>query len=154
MIFSMGRYRFIHDGLGRVHSRHRTPHVAVAVSVGMMAVVTLAVTPLGLLDAFGYTGTLSTFGFLVIYLLIAIVSPLDLRKAGLMKLRHIVIGVVGAALMAFVIFGSLYPVPPYPYNLLPYIFAAYMLLGLAWFGYLRLRAPDTLITMEHDMEDA
>jgi hypothetical protein len=28
-----------------------------------------------------------------------------------------------------------------------------MLVGLAWFGYLRLRVPATLISMEHDMEE-
>lgn len=154
MIFSMGRYRFFHGRLGDVHSTHRTPHVAVAISVGAMAAITLAVTPLGLLDAFGYVGTFATFGFLVVYLLISIVSPLDLYNVGLMRARHVVIGVIGAVMMAFVIFGSLYPVPPHPYNWLPYLFAVYMLIGLAWFGYLRLRAPDALITMEHDMEEA
>jgi hypothetical protein len=55
--------------------------------------------------------------------------------------------------MAFVIFGSLYPAPPYPFNLLPYIFAAYMLSGAAWFGWLRRTAPTTLIVMERDMEE-
>jgi hypothetical protein len=89
----------------------------------------------------------------VIYLLIAIVSPVDLYRVGLMKARHVVVGGIGAALMAFVIFGSVYPVPDYPSNLLPYLFAAYMLIGLAWFGALKLRTPEVLATMEHDMED-
>jgi amino acid transporter len=153
MIFSMGRYRFLHGAVGSVHGTHRTPHVAVAISVAFMAVVTLAVTPLGLLDAFGYTGTFATFGFLVIYLLIAIVSPIDLHRAGLMRARHVAVGAIGALLMAFVIFGSLYPVPPAPYNLLPYLFIAYMAIGLVWFGLLKLRAPDALASMEHDMEE-
>jgi hypothetical protein len=66
--------------------------------------------------------------------------------------RHVVIGVTGALLMGFVIFGSVYPVPPYRYNWLPYLFAVYMLVGVAGSGYLKLRAPDVLATMEHDME--
>jgi amino acid transporter len=154
MIFSMGRYRFFHGSVGQVHSRHQTPHIAVAISVGLITLGTLALSGCELIDAFGYSGTISTFGFLVVYLLIAIVSPVDLRNAGLMRWRHVVIGAVGAMLMAFVIFGSLYPAPPYPLNLLPYLFAAYMLIGLVWFGYLRLRTPDALTAMEHDMEDA
>jgi amino acid transporter len=153
MIFSMGRYKFFHRSLGQVHSTHQTPHVAAVISVGIVLVITLAMTPLPLLDAFGYTGTFSTFGFLVVYLLISIVSPIDLRKVGLMKRRHVAVGVIGALLMAFVIFGSIYPVPPYPYNWLPYLFAAYMLIGVAWSGYLRRRRPDVLVTMEHDMEE-
>jgi amino acid transporter len=134
MIFSMGRYRFIHPAMGRVHRHHRTPHVAVAISTCIIAAVTLAVTPLGLL--------------------IAIVSPVDLHRAGLMRRRDAAIGAIGAAAMAFVVFGSLYPVPPYPYSLLPYLFAAYMLVGAAWFGWLRRSAPTMLIAMEQDMEEA
>jgi amino acid transporter len=153
MIFSMGRYRFFHPRLGDVHSTHHTPHVAIAISVGVTLLITLAMTPFGLLNAFGYAGTFGTFGFLVVYLLISIVSPLDLHKAGLMKPRHLAVGIIGALMMAFVIFGSLYPVPEAPYNWLPYLFAAYLLIGLAWFGYLKLRAPDALAGMEADMED-
>jgi amino acid transporter len=153
MIFSMGRYRFFHDRLGQVHRTHQTPHVAVALSVGVVVLITLIVLPLGLLDAFGTTATFGTFGFLVVYLLIAIVSPVDLNTAGLMRRRHVVIGGIGAVLMGFVIFGSVYPVPPYPYSALPYLFAAYMASGAAWFLYLKLRAPATLLTMEHDMEE-
>jgi amino acid transporter len=153
MIFSMGRYRFLHGRLGDVHATHRTPHVAVIISVVATAVITLAVTPMGLLDAFGVTGTFATFGFLLIYLLIAIVSPIDLHRAGLMKPRHAIVGGIGAAMMAFAIFGSVYPVPPAPYDILPYLFALYMLIGLAWFGALRLRAPGALVAMERDMEE-
>ncbi len=50
--------------------------------MGVVLAIALAMTPLPLLDAFGYAGTFSTFGFLLVYLLISIVSPLDLRKAG------------------------------------------------------------------------
>ena len=153
IIFSMGRYKFFHARLGQVHSTHQTPYIAAIISVGIVLVIALALARLPLLDAFGYTGTFSTFGFLLIYLLISIVSPLDLKKVGLMRKRHAVVGAIGALLMVFVIFGSLYPVPPYPYNWLPYLFTLYMLIGVAWSGYLRLRAPDVLMTMERDMEE-
>jgi amino acid transporter len=153
MIFSMGRYKFFHRSLGQVHITHRTPYVAAVTSVGIVLVITLAMSSLPLLDAFGYAGTFATFGFLVIYLLISIVSPFDLRRVGLMKQRHVVVSVIGAMLMAFVIFGSVYPVPPYPYNWLPYLFVVYMLVGIAWFGYLKCRTPNALIAMEHDMEE-
>jgi amino acid transporter len=66
MIFSMGRYHVFHVRCGQVHSRHQTPYIAVAVSVGVVAMLTLAVTPLGLLNAFGYTATFGTFGFVVV----------------------------------------------------------------------------------------
>jgi hypothetical protein len=95
-----------------------------------------------------------TFGFLVVDMLICLVSPVDRRKAGVLKPQHIALGVIGAALMAFVVFGSLYPIPPYPYNnnIIPYLFAIYLAIRAAWFGYLKARAPHVLATMEHDME--
>ncbi len=59
---------------------------------------------------------------------------------------------VGVALMLFVIWGSIYPVPDYPANLLPYIFLVYMLLGVAWFLFLKKTAPQELLNIEHDLE--
>ena len=152
LIYSMGRYKFFHGTMGRVHAAHRTPHLAVILSTLFTLVASLLLLPQGALNAFGYAGTFSTFGFLVVYMLICLVSPVDQGKAGVLKPQHIGIGVIGAALMAFVIFGSLYPVPPWPYNIIPYLFALYLGIGAAWFGYLKVRAPQVLATMGHDME--
>jgi hypothetical protein len=61
---------------------------------------------------------------------------------------------IGAILMAFVIIGSVYPVPPYPCDWLPYTLAGYRLIGLGRFGCLGRRAPDARGSIEHDMEEA
>jgi len=84
--------------------------------------------------------------------LICIVAPVDLHRAGLMRPRHIAVGAIGVVLMAFVAFGSVYPVPDYPYNLLPYLFAAYLLLGAMWYGVLSSRAPNFLSSLQNDLE--
>ncbi len=152
LLFSMARYGVVGRRLDAVHRTHQTPHVAVGVCCAMMLVLAVAVLPLGALDAFGYTGTLATFGFLLVYLLISIAAPIDLRGVGAMRASHIAVGAIGALLMAFVIFGSLYPVPPWPYGLLPYLFALYMLGGGAWFLWLRRREPARLAMIEQDLE--
>ncbi|MDD2877698.1 MAG: APC family permease [Acidiphilium sp.] len=152
MLFSMGRYQFLHGSVGMVHKTHQTPHVAVLVSAGIIMAITLATMPLGYLNAFGYTGTIATFGFLVVYFTICIVAPMDLKKAGLMKPRHVLVGIAGVALMTFVIFGSVYPVPAYPYNILPYLFLGYMVFGALWFAMLRARSPQILQSIVLDME--
>jgi hypothetical protein len=54
--------------------------------------------------------------------------------------------------MLFVVLGSVYPVPQYPYNILPYLFFAYMLIGGVWFTVLKVRSPQTLTSIQHDME--
>jgi hypothetical protein len=69
-----------------------------------------------------------------------------------MKFRHLGLGLMGSALMMFVIVGSVYPAPEYPYNILPYIFFAYLFVGAVWFARLKARSPDTLASIQHDME--
>lgn len=152
LLFSMGKYRFLHRSMGLVHDTHRTPHRAILLCGGLLAAIGLGVLPAGFLDAFGYTGTFASFGFVVVYLALCIVAPMDLRKSREMKPRHVVIGIMGAALMLFVIFGSLFPVPAYPYNILPYAFLAYMVLGGIWFTALKVKSPQTLASIQHDLE--
>lgn len=152
LMFSMGRYEFIHRSMGAVHDRHRTPHIAISAAALAILIVCLGMGGFAPLDAFGLTATFSTFGFLVVYLLICIVAPIDLYRAGVLRTHHAATGIVGILLMGFVIVGSLYPVPDYPYSLLPYLFAAYLLLGALWYGALLSRAPGVLAALQQDLE--
>lgn len=152
LLFSMGKYQFLHRSMGLVHDTHRTPHRAILLCGGVLAVICVALLPAGFLDAFGYAGTFASFGFVVVYFALCIVAPMDLRKSREMKARHVVIGMVGAALMLFVVLGSVYPAPEYPYDILPYLFFAYMALGAAWFTVLKVQSPQTLASIQHDME--
>jgi amino acid transporter len=152
LLYSMGKYGFLHGSMGRVHDVHRTPHRAILLCGALVAVTCLAMVPLGFLNAFGYAATLASFGFVVVYLALCIVAPLDLRRSRAMRLRHASIGALGAALMGFVLFGSVYPPPDHPYELLPYFFLAYLAVGAAWFAWLKRRSPATLVAIQHDME--
>jgi len=152
LLFSMGKYRFLHASMGRVHHAHRTPHRAILLCGGLVAVIGIAMLPAGLLDAFGYSGTFASFGFVVVYLGLCIVAPLDLHRSREMRPLHVVIGLLGVALMAFVIFGSLFPAPTYPYNILPYAFLAYMAVGGTWFALLKAKSPQILASIQHDLE--
>jgi amino acid transporter len=152
LLFSMGRYRFLHRSMGLVHDTHHTPHRAILLCGAMLAVICLGLLPAGFLDAFGYAGTFASFGFVVVYFALCIVAPMDLKRSREMKAQHVIVGVVGAALMLFVVIGSVYPVPPHPYDMLPYVFFAYMAVGAAWFMVLRTKSPHILASIQHDME--
>ena len=155
LIYSMGRFRFFGSSMGAVHGSHQTPHRAVIVATGLSLAIALGilkVVHLAPLDAFGDAGTVATFGFLVVYLLVCIVAPMDLYRHGELKAKNIVYSIVGIALMLFVMWGSVYPVPDYPLNLLPYVFLAYMVIGAAFFFYLKRTAPAALLNIEHDLE--
>jgi amino acid transporter len=152
LLFSMGKYRFLHRSMGLVHDTHRTPHRAILLCGALLALICVGMLPLGLLDAFGIAGTFASFGFVVVYLALCIVAPMDLYKSREMRARHVFLGTAGAALMLFVVIGSVYPAPAYPYNILPYVFFAYMLAGTAWFATLKATSPGTLTSIQHDME--
>ena len=152
LLFSMGKYQFLHRSMGLVHEVHRTPHRAILLCGALLGVICLGMAPAGFLAAFGYAGTFASFGFVVVYLMLCIVAPLDLRKTGEMRPGHVLIGALGTALMCFVVVGSVYPVPEYPFNILPYVFFAYMIVGALWFAMLKARSPQTLASIQHDME--
>jgi len=152
MLYSMGRYQFLHRSMGLVHGTHKTPHVAVFASGAIVLVLTLLLLPEGFLNAFGLTGTIATYGFVVVYFGVCVTAPVDLARAGKLSLQHLVFGVVGAALMAFVIYGSVDPYPEAPFNLLPPIFLAYMIIGFVWFSILKSKSPETLRLIAEDME--
>jgi amino acid transporter len=151
-MYSMGRYQFLHGSMGLTHKTHQTPHFAVLLATGIVLVAVLALLPAGFLNAFGWTGTIASFGFVVVYLAMCIAAPVELKKTGDMKPINVLIGTAGVALMLFVIYGSLYPVPSYPYNILPYLFLGYMIIGAIWFGILKSRSPQVLASITHDME--
>src|SRR5258708_6905873 len=144
LLFSMGKYQFLHRSMGLVHDTHRTPHRAILLCGCLLAVICVAILPAGFLDAFGYAGTFASFGFVVVYFALCVVAPMDLKKSREMKPRHVLLGMAGAALMLFVVIGSVYPSPAYPYNVLPYVFFAYMLVGAIWFATLKMKSPQTL----------
>ena len=154
MLYSLGRYRFLHKSMGRVHLRHQTPHLALGLGAVLNFVLCAAFSGNAELDTFGWYGTLASYGFIVVYALCSVAAPVYLRKTGELTAGTIAFGAIGAVLMLLALLGSLYPAPAYPLNLLSYIFAVYMGVGAAWFFVLRSTSPTTLLQVEHDLEIA
>jgi amino acid transporter len=152
LLFSMGRYGFFASALGDVHVQHRTPHVAVLAACALVLVISLALLPLGALLAFGLAGTFATLGFLLVYLGVCIVAPVDLRRSGTLRARDVAVAVAGVAMVGFVIIGSLWPAPAPPYDLLPAVFALYMAGGALWFWRRDRGRPGVFAALEHDLE--
>jgi amino acid transporter len=152
MLYSMGRYQFLHGSMGIVHKTHKTPHIAVLASSAIVLAIILALLPQGFLNGFGLTGTIATYGFVVVYLGVAITAPMDMKRGGVLKPRHVIIGLIGAALMAFVVYSSVVPYPAAPFSWLPPVFAIYMLIGLVWFAILKAKSPQVLASIANDME--
>ena len=154
MTYSLGRYGFLHSSLGAINTKHQTPHAALACGAILNFVLCVAFVRNAELDTFSWYGTLASYGFIIVYLLCSVAAPVYLKKTGELTTATIAYGAAGAILMALSLIGSLYPVPAYPLNLLPYIFALYMCIGAVWFFVLKAKAPTALLHIEHDLEVA
>ena len=145
IILAMTRKDLFPSGAAAIQPRFATPYVAVAVSVTAMVVIALAMFAAGVspINIFNYSGTLSAFGFILIYAMIAIAAPRYLRRIG----DHRVVDYAIAALALIFLFVPavtlFYPAPPPPTNVFAYIFVVYILAGWIWFAFVRQPAART-----------
>ncbi|HEY9850129.1 MAG TPA: APC family permease [Leptolyngbyaceae cyanobacterium] len=154
ILFTMARHGIFHDAIGQAHSNNKTPHVAITMLSIFMFIVPASMSLFGLkiLDIMTYMATMATYGFLLTYVLVAVAAPVYLYKQGNLKIFDILVGVFAVSFMLIPIVGSLYPVPPYPFNVFPYLFLMYLLVGVAWFVILRLTSPEIIDNMEDELE--
>jgi amino acid transporter len=136
-----------HNGLApkrldRVHPGHKTPVAAIVVTgvVTMLLSVPLSAFKVTGETIYDWMGSLATYGFIAVYALVAIALPLYLKKRHKMTFTSIVSSVLGVAAMAFVLAGTLYPVPEAPKNWLPYIFMLYLAVATGWNVWSRKRS--------------
>jgi len=156
ILFALSRHGIIHNQVGNAHQRNATPHVAITLTAILSFAIPVAVLVkgVGVFDAYAYLGTIATFGFLVVYILISIAAPVYLRRIQQLKPVHVGISVVSILFLLIPLAGSLYPIPAPPYNLLPYGFLALLLAGVVWFFLLWQRSPQLIATIERDLESS
>jgi amino acid transporter len=153
IIFPMAHHTVFPRAMGRVHPENRTPHVAITsfilLILAVPCVLEIFTNPL---TTFGDGGTLAAFGFLTAYYLISIAAPVYLKKRGQLKPHHVVISVVACVALAVPTIGSFYPVPPFPVDIFPYIFLAWMAIGGTWLYSLNRRQSNMFADIEADLE--
>jgi amino acid transporter len=156
VLYALSRHGLAHASTGRAHVSHATPHAAVTLVavVALLSSLVLSVHKTNLIDAFGYFGTFASFGFLVVYMLVSIGTPLYLKRIGALRPRHLFVSAASIALILVAIEGSLFPVPEWPTWIIPYLFILVVAPGLLYFMYLRWRDPGRLLAIEADLLEA
>jgi amino acid transporter len=151
-------YALAHRGLfpaavGVTHPTHSTPHRSIAIVAVITIIISVSLSLLGFstMDLLTYLGTLGSFGFLLTYLLVAIAAPFYLKKQGKLQPWNVALAILTIALLIIPLAGSLYPVPEYPSNLLPYIFLAMLLVGISYFLYVKKTDPERLKLVEAEL---
>ena len=108
----------------------------------------------------GYFGTLCSFGFLIVYILISIAAPVYLRSLGKLNTTALLYSLFGTGFMMLPFLGTvglpgseLFPPPVFPNNVLLWLFVAYMAIGLAWLLLQRARHPKMIPDMRSAIEN-
>jgi amino acid transporter len=139
VLLRMAHNGLAHRALGNTHRTNATPHIAVLLT-GLftgLPVTVLAARGVSGADIYGWLGSLSVYGFITTYGLAAIALPFYLKRRQQLTGGAVLLSIAATAAMLFALAGTLYPVPASPYNWLPYLYLAYILVGVAWY---RLRA--------------
>ncbi len=162
VFFMMARHGLFHSKLGAAHSSNKTPYVAVTICSFMTFIVpaVMSLFHIKLFDSMGYLGAISSFGFLTVYVLISVASPIYLYRMRKLRPQDIVFSVLGVGFMMIPVVGSvgipgstMFPVPNAPYNLFPYMFLMYLVVTCGWFAMQRFRSPELVRSMQRGIDD-
>jgi amino acid transporter len=121
--------------LEKTNRRHGTPGAAVGVSAGCMFAATAALALSGVegSDMYDWIGSLSVFGFLTAYALVAAALPFARRAAGQHSRRVVAVSVVTVVVMILIVIFDLRSATDATHARIPWIYLGYIALGLGWY---------------------
>ncbi|HTW01675.1 MAG TPA: APC family permease [Streptosporangiaceae bacterium] len=146
--YTMGQAGTLPARFGKIHPVHRTPTFAIAVQqiIGIVAIL-LVGTLLAPDTIFGFLGTITTLAVIVLYIMANIALTAYIRRehaADYNPWRHLILPGIGTLALLPVLWITVYPVPPWPYRITPYIFVAALLVGFGYMQWRERRNPGAL----------
>ncbi len=146
ILFSAGREGLLPVFFGKIHPRHKTPHVAMWLFILSALAITLVFgwrrDPVTL---FGDTGSLGTIPVLIVYLVTTVALPvyiLRFHNSEFNFLKHGVIPFFGVVLTLFPLWGLVQPGQPAPFNLFPAMTGVGLVLSILYGIILARRSPN------------
>jgi amino acid transporter len=135
MLFALGRDGVLSRDLAGVAESTGTPAAALAAEMTMSLglIVGFAVAGTSPTNAFFYLATIGILNLLVMYVLtnLGALRYLFLGTIRRARLYEIIFPVVGIGFAVYTIDKNVWPVPPSPFDVFPYIVAAWLALGAA-----------------------
>jgi amino acid transporter len=146
VMYTMGRTGTLPGAFGRIHPKHQTPAFAIGVLqiCGLVPVLLVGVL-LKPSDIFGFLGTIATLAAILLYAMANLALTAYIRRElpeQFSILRHAVVPWMGTFALVPVFFVTVYPVPDWPINITPYLFAVLLLVGIAYMYWLLGREPE------------
>jgi len=135
VLMKMARSHLLPEIFERTSSRHRTPGAAIALTAIVMFTTTAALALRGASgsEMYDWIGSLSVFGFLTAYALVALALPFARRASG--QHSHLVaaISVVTVIVMILIVIFDLRSATDAIHARIPWIYLGYIVLGLGWY---------------------
>lgn len=140
LMYAMGRIGSLPRWFGAVHSRRKVPDNAIFVLTGGSFAISVITSWIfgGPEQGFAFTISLGAIFAILLYISACISVPfLYLRqlRSEFNVVKHLLIPLVGVLIFIGPLIALVYPVPPYPLNIIPYIDLGWLLLGagvLTW----------------------
>lgn len=160
LLYALGRDGVLPRALARVHPTRRSPYVAATAQAGFSVVLGLVFGYVifgAPADTYGYFGGLGTLAVLIIYIFINVSVFLYFfrkERESFSVVRHALIPLVATAAVCLPIYGLIYPVPDPPFNLWPYLMAAWALIGLGILFFISRNRPEMLEVMGRAFSEA
>jgi amino acid transporter len=151
VVYAMSRERIIHGSLSRVHTRFRSPFMAIYGVVGFAVIVGIILSAWlgsGLTDVYGWTGAIGTIAVILVYGLANIcLIKFYWGQPEFSVVRHLVAPVIGTLVLIYPLYETAKPGQPYPYNSVAYIVLAWIIVGYGLYAYLKRRSPEKLAAL-------
>jgi amino acid transporter len=135
--YAMARNGVLPAALAKIEPKHDTPHVAVTLATVVAVAIAVISMAAGVLpvDVFDNCGTLSSFGFVVIYLLISVAAGVYVKRLGVMKFKDLAISAIAVVLLVLPAIWLVLSNPAPPQKWFPLYFVGFLLLGWGWFAW-------------------
>jgi amino acid transporter len=132
MLFALCRDGFLSRRLGETSDRTGSPANALAVVmvIAIVAFVAQRIGGVSAVNAFFYPGTIGVLSMLVTYIVVNVGALRFLFLGRRVRAWEAIVPVVALAILVYVIYANVYPVPDFPFNIFPYVVAAWLILGL------------------------
>ena len=131
MLFAFSRDGIGTRRLGRASPATGVPGPALAVSMTLtlIALLAMGLADVRAIDAFFYYATIGVLSLLVMYFVTNVAAA---RLLGVTERRRAeaLVPLLGCAVAGYVLYRNLSPVPAWPFNLFPYVVAAWLALGV------------------------
>ena len=127
---------------GRANRRHGTPRPAIALSAGLMFATTAALALRGVAgsDMYDWLGSLSVFGFLTAYALVAVALPFARRALGQHSHMVAAASILTVVVLILIAVFDLRSTADEVHARIPYIYLGYIAAGIAWYALRRNKA--------------